>query len=375
VLEGTRRHHTASSVATAFERHRAGINLRAAVMRAIDAGTRAPPLVANASFASSAAAGVGGMSVSSECDHDGGFGVQDARRRGVQGCCLRMKDSVVRLSQCNRHTARAHMVVFGVRAVALLQYGVLQPWRRLEQLLTWVALLGFFVLCALLASHQGVDPDGMMNKRGIVFFLLSCSTHVNGLFVRDDIAHRHAMLHLRRRGLYSPAVCWGATLLRLALPRTAIAACAYVAAKAFFREALSLAVLVGLTSFAHSIGLALLLLAVPRARFATVALGVYYGVAVFLSGFIVTPRTAPQWLFSVSLLRPGYGAGVAHAMRGHSMACDAPHANRTLSYCVSGDAYLTSMGFEHDSAAAGSLTLGLIAAGLALLLLVGTLIH
>jgi ABC-type multidrug transport system ATPase subunit len=259
---------------------------------------------------------------------------------------------------------------WAVRFVALMQYAVLQQFRRAGDTAGWIALWLSFILCAFLASRQGGDEFGMMNKRGIVFFLLSAAMHVNSLFVHQDVAHRHAMAHLRQRRLFAPATCWVSTLLRVALPRIALGAGAYIAALAYFEQVHGLPLLVTLVSFAHALALALWLWAFPSPRLAGTALGLYYLYAVFFSGFLVTASSRPHWPFALSLLRPAYGGSVADMMRGRPVVCDAVRANHTLSYCFSGDRYLEIMGLLEDSYTTGWAELTVFSSILAFLLLV-----
>jgi ABC-type multidrug transport system ATPase subunit len=352
VVSGCRRHGTTAAVAAAFERHSQSVELRAHIMRESDAASRRADFITIHSAAAFS---------------------PDAQRRccsGLVRCCSRHCGC---RPWCTRDEWRVGAARFTVRVTALVEYGVLEQWRRVDQVGAWLALWAYFNLSAILSARQGGDEYGMMNQRGIVFFLLSCAMHVNGLFVAEDVAHRNAMAHLRRRQLYAPLSCWLATLARIALPRVAMAVSAYVAAKAYLHEALGLAVLVGLTSCAHALALAVWVVWLPDVRVASIALGVYYAIAVFFSGFIITVSTWPSWLYRASLLRPAYGGAVGHIMRGRPLACDAVRANQTMSYCFSGDQYLLEMGLADDDTSSGTFSLGLIVAGLSLLLLVSVI--
>jgi ABC-type multidrug transport system ATPase subunit len=256
------------------------------------------------------------------------------------------------------------------RVLYLLHFTLRHQVTRLDFLLAWGALFLSFLLSAALSQRQQSDQYGMQNKRGIIFFLLSCAMHINVVFVDSEVSDRNVLVYLLRGAHFSAVTCFAATLIRLTIPRLAFALLGLVAAHALFSGVFGLALLIGLTSLAHAAGITLVALAVPKARLISTVVMLYYGYSVMLSGFLITTTSVPKWTTQLSLLRPGYGGAVAEELRGQPYSCDAVAVNRTASYCYTGDEYLALQGFANDSVLSDSVQLLCTTAALAVMIFI-----
>ena len=221
----------------------------------------------------------------------------------------------------------------------------------------WIGMFLSFSLCALLSHRQHNDQDGMQNKRGIAFFILSCAIHINGVFIENEWKDYIIFRNLRQRHYFSIIPYMLVTLFRLAFPRIIFSFAAAVFAHFLFRSAIPLAIMLGLTSLTHSVVILLFVTLLQSAHKVMFAHLIYYGYCVVFCGFIITPPSVPKFVSQMSLLRPGYGAAVAEELRGLPYSCDAVSDANVTSYCYTGDAYLQLQGFQNDTLASDAVQL------------------
>ena len=258
------------------------------------------------------------------------------------------------------------------RMFLLLGYTVRRALYKADFIFAWVGLFVTFFLLAALSNKQGADQNGMQNKRGIIFFLLSCVTHVNSIFVEAEVAEYRSFVHLRNNQYFTVPEYFAATILRVAIPRVIFSAIGAAFASFIFSFALPLAVLLGLVSFTHHVLILLLTFWWPNHKVITRISLVYYAYSVMFSGFLICLSSVPGFLGDISVLRRAYAGAVAHELRDRPYSCDAqiaPNVTLAMSYCYTGNQYLQMEGFDGDSwgrscavlAIAGSILLALVA--------------
>jgi hypothetical protein len=255
-----------------------------------------------------------------------------------------------------------------IRGSLLLSYHARKSIKRVDFLWSWIGLLVIFFLLAALSSTQGGDQNGMQNKRGIIFFLLSCAMHVNTIFIEAEVSEYRSFIHMRNNNYFSVPEYFTATVMRLAIPRVLFSLLGGVFTAIAFQSAVELAILLGLTSFAHSALMAFVVYWWPVASTLVYASLIYYAYAVMFSGFLICLTMLPRVFSALSLLRYSYGGAVAYALRGLPYSCDA--TNQTVAYCYTGNQYLELEGFQNDWWDINALILFIITATILFLLLV-----
>lgn len=253
---------------------------------------------------------------------------------------------------------------------SLMAYSVRRTILRPTFILAWAALALFFFTCIALGDRQSGDQNGMQNKRGIIFFLLSCMMHVNTLFVDHEVQDRTVFLTLRERRYFSTPVFFFVTVFRLAIPTLLFSLVAAVFTHFAFTYASALVFLLGLTSFTHNVFLLLLVFLFRTVRLVTLLLLVHYAYSVVFCGFLISASSVPNMVAQLSMLRPGYGGAVASQLRGLPYSCDQASAlmRNATSYCYTGDEYLALQGFTRDTTASDAVELVVNAAVLLLML-------
>ncbi|EAN94344.1 hypothetical protein TcYC6_0073000 [Trypanosoma cruzi] len=224
-------------------------------------------------------------------------------------------------------------------------------------LVSWITLFLLFFLMASLIAGSGSDQNAMQNKRGVVFFLVSCSMQVNTILIDTEVREFFSAVHLRNNNYFDTLQYFTATVLRLVLTRAIFAIIAACCTAFILTSSLSLALTMGLTSLAHASLTLLLVYWHPFEQDLWLFQNIYYVYCIILSGFLICLPTVPRIFPALSLLRYGYGGVVASELRGNPYSCDTK-ANR--SYCYTGDQYLVMEGFAHDSWGKSSLVLFII---------------
>lgn len=244
-----------------------------------------------------------------------------------------------------------------LKLVFLLYHTARRTLLRVDFVLAWAAIFVSFLACAIFSHSQKADQNGMQNKRGTVFFMLSCMLHINALFVENEIIERHAFVYWRHNGYFSTLTYFFLSVVRLALPRLLFSFVTATCAHFIFKEGLPLAVLLGFTSFAHASIVWFLVYVTDRERVVFAVLVAYYAYCVMFCGFLINSLSVPNFFTAVSLLRPGYGGAVARELAHQGYSCDAATNANVTSYCYTGDQYLELQGFERDSLGANAMQL------------------
>jgi energy-coupling factor transporter ATP-binding protein EcfA2 len=267
----------------------------------------------------------------------------------------RYKDSVDMIggNQAMTRVLRRHKTPRAVtRMLLLLRYTVRRALFKPDFIFAWVGLFVTFFLLAALSNRQGADQNGMQNKRGIIFFLLSCVTHVNSIFIEAEVFEYRSFVHLRNNQYFSVPEYFAATIARVAIPRIIFSVIGALFSSFIFAFALPLAVLLGLVSFTHHVLLLLLTFWWPSPKLLTKISLVYYAYSVMFSGFLICLSSVPGFLSDISVLRRAYGGALAHELRDRPYSCDAqvvPNITLAMSYCYTGNQYLQMEGFDGDS--------------------------
>ncbi|KAH9586456.1 ABC transporter-like [Trypanosoma melophagium] len=223
--------------------------------------------------------------------------------------------------------------------------------------IAWAILLFLFFLMASLIAESRSDQNAMQNKRGVIFFLLSCSLQANIVLVDAEVREFFSGIHLRNNNYFDTNQYFTATVLRLVLPRTLFAFLGASCTLFILLSPFSLVLTMGLMSFAHASLTLLLVYWHPIEHDLWLLQNLYYGYCIILSGFLICLPTVPKVFSALSLLRYGYGGVVASELRHNRYSCD---ANASTSYCYTGDQYLEMEGFTHDSWGKSSLILFII---------------
>lgn len=232
--------------------------------------------------------------------------------------------------------------------VLLMGYTIRRALLRPDFVFSWIGLFVTFFLLAALSANQQHDQNGMYNKRGIIFSLLSCAVHVNIVFIDSEVSEYHSFIHMRNNRYFGVLQYFFVTVVRLVIPRLLFSLIGVAFTAFIFSSAVSLSTLLGLTSFAHALLVLLMAFWWPVANDLILANLLYYAYSVMFSGFLVCVKSFPL-LSDLSLIRHGYGGAVANELRGNPYSCDANAANQTASYCYTGTQYLELEGFDHDS--------------------------
>ncbi|RNF15064.1 putative ABC transporter [Trypanosoma conorhini] len=224
-------------------------------------------------------------------------------------------------------------------------------------LLSWAILFLLFFLLASLMAGSGSDQNAMQNKRGVVFFLVSCSMQVNTILVDAEVREFYSAVHLRNNNYFDTLQYFTATVLRLVLTRAAFVLIAAGCTAFILASCFSLALTMGLTSLAHASLTLLLVYWHPVEQDLWLIQNIYYVYCIILSGFLICLPTVPKIFPALSLLRYAYGGVVASELRGNPYSCDTEGRH---SYCYTGDQYLAMEGFSHDSWGKSSLILFIV---------------
>jgi ABC-type multidrug transport system ATPase subunit len=255
----------------------------------------------------------------------------------------------------------------------LFGYSMRRALMRHDFIFSWVGLFATFFLLAALSANQQHDQNGMQNKRGIIFSLLSCAVHVNIMFVDSEVSEYHSFVHMRNNRYFGVPQYFFVTMIRLLFPRLLFSVIGVAFTAYIFSSAVPLASLMGLTSFAHALLVLLMTFWWPVANDLTLANLVYYAYCVMFCGFLMSVKSFPQLFSHLSLLRYGYGGAIAFELQGNQYSCDATViGNITLSasYCYTGNQYLALEGFDGDSWGQSAVTLVILSLVLLVLLLV-----
>ncbi|ORC91761.1 putative ABC transporter [Trypanosoma theileri] len=223
--------------------------------------------------------------------------------------------------------------------------------------IAWAILLFLFFLMASLIAESGSDQNAMQNKRGVIFFLLSCSLQANIVLVDAEVREFFSGVHLRNNNYFDTTQYFTATVLRLILPRALFAFLGASCTLFILSSPFSLVLTMGLMSLAHASLTLFLVYWHPVEHDLWLVQNLYYGYCIILSGFLICLPTVPKLFSALSLLRYGYGGVVASELRHNPYSCD---ANASTSYCYTGDQYLEMEGFTHDSWGKSSLILFII---------------
>lgn len=244
--------------------------------------------------------------------------------------------------------------------VLLMGYSIRRALLRPDFIFSWIGLFVTFFLLAALSANQQHDQNGMQNKRGIIFSLLSCAMHVNIVFIDSEISEYHSFIHMRNNRYFGVLQYFAVTVVRLLIPRVLFSVIGVAFTAFIFSSAVPLSTLLGLTSFAHASFILLLAYWWPVSNDLTLGNLLYYAYCVLCSGFLICLRSFPKLFSSTSMLRHGYGGAVAYELRGNPYSCDATVTqNITLdaSYCYTGSQYLELEGFEDDGWGVSALVL------------------
>ncbi|RNF03093.1 putative ABC transporter [Trypanosoma rangeli] len=224
-------------------------------------------------------------------------------------------------------------------------------------LLLWTMFFFLFFLLAFLMAGSSSDQNAMQNKRGVVFFLVSCSMQVNTILVDVEVREFYSAVHLRNNNYFDTLQYFTATVVRLVLTRAVFVIIAASCTAFILESSLSLALTMGLTSLAHASLTLLLVYWHPVEQDVWLIENIYYVYCIILSGFLICLPSVPEFFSALSLLRYGYGGVVASELRGNPYSCDTEGRH---SYCYTGDQYLAMEGFSHDSWGKSSLILFII---------------
>ena len=256
----------------------------------------------------------------------------------------------------------------------LLHYMVRTMLVRTDFLFSWLFLVLSFVVCISIGDSQASDQGGMQNLRGIIFFLLNCVVHVNVMFVESESLERESFSHLRNNNYFNVLEFYGATMVRLLVPRIIFSLLTALFAKMIFVAASPLAVLAGLTSFTHSLLVLLMVYLWPRPQDVVFMQLLYYAYSVVFCGFLINITSVPRVFSAVSLLRPGYGGAISHVLRNRPYSCenvfDYSRNVTVVAYCYTGDQYLALQGFSRDGLGINSAQLCITASVLMALVLI-----
>lgn len=255
----------------------------------------------------------------------------------------------------------------------LFGYSMRRALLRHDFIFSWVGLFATFFLLAALSANQQHDQNGMHNKRGIIFSLLSCAVHVNIMFVDSEVSEYHSFIHMRNNRYFGVLQYFLVTLVRLLFPRLLFSVIGVAFTAYIFSSAVPLASLMGLTSFAHALLVLLTTFWWPVVNDLTLANLVYYAYCVMFCGFLMCVKSFPQIFSDLSLLRYGYGGAIAFELQGNHYSCDATvvgNITSNASYCYTGNQYLALEGFENDSWGQAAVTLVVTSLVLLLLLLI-----
>lgn len=232
------------------------------------------------------------------------------------------------------------------RVITLIKYTVTCALRQQDFYVSLGAMLSVVGLCCWFVSEQASDQSGMMNVRGIMFFLFFLIVTLNDANVsRWDLESR-AFVQQRDGDYYSAAAFLVVLLLRLALSRIVMlgAMTAIIYTLLNSHDANELLALLGVTSFVHALVAYLVVLLVQNPGFSMLLLTLYSAYMAMFSGFLINVGTLPPIASRVSLLRYGYGAAVSLVLKDKPRSCDAGNIT-----CYTGKQYLELQGFQDDS--------------------------
>lgn len=247
----------------------------------------------------------------------------------------------------------------GRKTALLLRYKVEQALRQKDFYLAFIVLFLVLAFSTWVASEQVLDQRGMQNIRGIIFFLFSVILELNIMLLPAFFDDAVAFPHQRDGGYYNAL-----SAVLVFITRVIIARVVFLATTAVFIEFVltgmnELLILLGVTSFAHACLLYLVALLAGSLRAATFVAYCIEAYMIIFSGFLINMASLPGVVAKSSLMRYGYGAAVAHLLRGQPFSCDASYVNyngtrpswlsNATSYCYTGDSYLALEGFTDDS--------------------------
>ena len=242
--------------------------------------------------------------------------------------------------------------------------------RRKELYLSCLTLFLLFGFAAWLMSNQSSTTQGMMNIRGIIFFMFWVMLELNIYFVDSMVEDIDLFLQHRDGDYYGTALYMFTVVCRFIVQRCfllePVALFVYLALSSL-NEVLFL---LGCCSFAHVSLLFLIVSLTMSSRLSIFVCLVMDAYMILFSGFLIDLETLPLAVAKTSLIRFGYGGAVEFELRDIAWACDAAgnyttaNATNSSSYCYSGNDYLISQGFEDDTLQSNTGQLLAIAASL-----------
>jgi ABC-type multidrug transport system ATPase subunit len=274
-------------------------------------------------------------------------------------------ENAVAVARSSRSTARwiSHPLI-QPNVFTKLAYLTLANVRQRAKTLDWYvgwAILSLAVIgCVWLAAIQHETQQGMFNIRGIVFFMFAVTLQLNETLIRSYCGEIDRFEHLKASGVAPTFVQLTVIEIMMLLTRIVyLAPTAIGLAIVLDKDSSSIAVLLGMMSWAHICIVFVVLLFVRNVRYALTTVASVDMVMLFFSGFLVNVKDPPAEQFSgLSLVRYGYGAALHFYLRQYNYSCD---GNNFTSYCYTADGYLEAEGFENDTAHGGVVTLAAIA--------------